>query len=74
MNFNSFTTSDSAMYSASVVDNTTLFIPLLLQAIGIPQKYMMYTKTLILVSCHWQSHCHLVLSMPTLLYPSLAQT
>ena len=50
MNFNSFTTSDSAMYSASVVDNTTLFIPLLLQAIGIPQNYMMYPKTLILVS------------------------
>ena len=50
MNFNYFTTSDSTMYSASVVDNTTLFIPLLLQAIGIPQKYMMYPKTLILVS------------------------
>ena len=50
MNFYSFTTSDSAMYSASVVDNTTRFIPLLLQAIGIPQKYMMYPKTLILVS------------------------
>ena len=27
MNFNSFTTSESAMYSASVVDSTTLFIP-----------------------------------------------
>ena len=50
MNLNSFTTSDSAMYSASVVDITTLFIPLLLQAIGIPQKYMMYPKTLILVA------------------------
>ena len=50
MNFNSFTTSDNVMYSASVVDNTTLFIPLLLQAIGIPQKYMMDPKTLILVS------------------------
>ena len=35
MNFNSFTTSESAMYSASVFDSTTLFIPLLLQAIGI---------------------------------------
>ena len=50
MNFSSFTTSDSAMYSASVVDRTTLFIPLLLHAIGIPQKYMIYPKTLILVS------------------------
>ena len=50
MNFSSFTTSDNAMYSASVVDNTTLFVPLLLQAIGIPQKYMMYQKTLILLS------------------------
>ena len=50
MNFNYFTTSDSAMNSASVLDSTTLFIPLLLQAIGIPQKYMMYPKTLILVS------------------------
>ena len=50
MNFSSFTTSDSAMYSASVVDSTTLFIPLLRQAVGIPQKYMMYPKTLILVS------------------------
>ena len=50
MNFNSFTTSDSAMYSASVVDNTTHFIHLLIQAIGIPQIYMMYPNTLILVS------------------------
>ena len=50
MNFNSFTTSESAMYSASVVDNTILFIPLLLQAIGIPQKYIMYPYMLILVS------------------------
>ena len=49
MNFNCFTTSDNATYYASVVDSTTLFIPLLLQAIGIPQKYMMYPKTLILV-------------------------
>ena len=38
MNFYSFTTSEIAMYSASVVDSTTLFIPLILQAIGIPQK------------------------------------
>ena len=38
MNYNSFTTSESAMYSASVVDSTTLFIPLLLQAVGIQQK------------------------------------
>ena len=52
MNFNSFTLSESAMYSASVVDSrsTTLFIPLLLQAIGIPQKYITYPYTLILVS------------------------
>ena len=50
MNFNSFTTSESAMYSASVVDSTTLFIPLLLQAIGIPQKYITYPNILILVS------------------------
>ena len=42
MNYNSFTTSESAIYSASVVDSTTLFIPLLLQAIGTPQKYMTY--------------------------------
>ena len=35
-------TSESAIYSASVVDSTTLFIPLLLQAIGIPQKYITY--------------------------------
>ena len=35
----SFTTSESAIYSASLVDSTTLFIPVLLQAIGIPQKY-----------------------------------
>ena len=32
MNFSSFTTSDKAIYSASVVDSATLFIPLLLQA------------------------------------------
>ena len=50
MNFYSFTTSDNAMYSASVVESTTFFISLLLQAIGIPQKYMMYRETLILVS------------------------
>ena len=50
MIFSSFTTSDSAMYSASVLDSTTLFIPLLRQGNGIPQKYMMYPKTLILVS------------------------
>ena len=50
MHFNSFTTSDNAMYSASVVDSTTHFIPFLLHAIGIPQNYMMYPKTLILVS------------------------
>ena len=50
MNFNSFTTSESAMYSVSVVDSTTLFDPLLLQAIGIPLKYMTYPYTLILVS------------------------
>ena len=50
MKFNSFTTSESAIYSASVVDNTTLFISLLLQAIGIPQKYIIYPYTLILVS------------------------
>ena len=50
MNFSSFTTSDSAMYSASVVDITTLFIPLLCRAMGIPQKYMMYPNTLILFS------------------------
>ena len=50
MNFNSFTTSESAIYSASVVDYTMLFIPFLLQAIGIPQKYIIYPYTLILVS------------------------
>ena len=50
MNFNSFTTSESAIYSASTVDSTTLFIPLVLQAIGIPQKYIRYPYTLILVS------------------------
>ena len=50
MNFNSFTTSEGAMYSASVVDSTTLFIPLLLQAIGIPQKLITYPYMLILVS------------------------
>ena len=49
MNLNSFTTSDNAMYSASVIDSTTLFIPLLLHAIGIPQKYMIYPNILILV-------------------------
>ena len=38
------------IYSASVVDNTTLFIPLLLQAIGIPLKYITYPYTQILVS------------------------
>ena len=50
MNFSSLTTSESAIYSASVVDSTTLFIPLLLQAIGNPQKYITYPYTLILVS------------------------
>ena len=50
MNFNSFTTSDIAIYSASVVDSKTLFFPLLLQAIGIQQKFMMYPNMLILVS------------------------
>ena len=50
MNFYSLTTSERTRYSASVVDNTTLFIPLLLQAIGILQKYMIYPYTLILVS------------------------
>ena len=34
------------MYSAAVADRRTLFIPLLLQAIRITQKYMMYPKTL----------------------------
>ena len=38
MNFNSFTNSDNAIYSASVVDRTTLLIPLFLQAMGTPQK------------------------------------
>ena len=74
MNFNSFTTSDSGMYSASVVDNATLFIPLLLQAIGIPQKYMMYPKTLILVSLSLAKYCHLVPIVPTLSYLSLTHT
>ena len=50
MNLISFTTSDNAMYSASVVDNTTLLMPLLFHAIGNPQKYMKYPETLCLVS------------------------
>ena len=37
--FNSFTCSDNAMYSASVVDRTTILIALYLQAMGTPQKY-----------------------------------
>ena len=74
MNYNSFTTSDSAMYSASVADNTTLLIPLLLQAIGIPQKYMMYPKTLILVSLSLAKSHYSVPSVPILSYLSLAQT
>ena len=40
--FISFTTSDNAMYSASVLDNTTLVIPLLFHTIDIPQKYTKY--------------------------------
>ena len=74
MNFNSFTTSDSAMYLVSVVDSTTLFIPLLLQAIGIPQKYMMYPKTFILVSLSLAKSLSLSASVPTFSYTFLAQT
>ena len=50
MNLISFTTSDNAMYSASVVDSTTVLMPSLFHAIGIPQKYIKYPYTLLLVS------------------------
>ena len=49
-NLISFTTSDTATYSASVVDKTTLFILFLFHAIGTPQKNTIYPYTLILVS------------------------
>ena len=75
MNFISFTTSDSAMYSVSVVDSTTLFIPLLCQAMGIPQKYMMYPNTLILVSLSLEKSLSLsALSAHLMISPSLTQT
>ena len=49
-NLTSFTTSDTATYSAAAVDKTTLFMLLLFHPIGAPQKNTMYPYTLILVS------------------------
>ena len=61
-----FTTSDTATYSASVVDITTHFILLLFQAIGMSQKNTMYPYTLILVYLSFAeslllkaSNCHM---------------
>ena len=64
MNFNSFTTSDNAMHSASVEDRTTLLIPLLLQAMGTPQSAQSNHRHSFLFLCHLHSRCHCMQPIP----------
>ena len=73
INFNSFTTSDKVMYSASVVDSTTFSSLCFSRQLGFTKSRYGIKIYLSLFPCHWQNHCHSVLSVPTCLCSSSVQ-